>query len=411
LWERGEYPSISVEAEDARNLWAVGNISATDFYETTPVNILKDVMIDHAGFGLEDIDLPVFDNSVTLWIQWLDTSLKNILEQVCYRFGYFPRMTVDEKFSARRISDLNAIDHVYSGHTWLINFTPDDSFSNFLNRVTVTGQSHDYIDVLFDEEVVGTLNGTCGWYGYKNDFDVYFSLDQSRRCVYPKLRVVETSTSIAFKLAGDISESITFIDPEGFYCTITVKAPSLVFLLVMAIAIIIASYWLPDVIIAPSGGGPCVHKSTGRFVGMAGVTMALMVLGSIGNFQYEILACPTGKVRQSFQAHADDTDLQQEIGKVIETKIDDPLCFTIAQCQTVANYERDIIKWQRSRVKLTKLAHLQDEEGDTLQILHPYTQQQMKIFVTDITRRFQKPSSSDSNNGYFLDDIEGWKIG
>ena len=405
LWERGEYPSISVEAEDVRNLWAIGNISATNFYETIPVTLLKNVMIDHAGFALEDIDLPVFDNSVILWIQWIDTSLKDILEQVCYRFGYFPRMTVDGKFSARRISGLNAVDHVYSGHTWLINFTPDDSFSNFLNRVTVTGQSHDYIDVLFDEEMVGTLNGTCGWYGYKNDFDVYFSLDQSRRCVYPKLRVLETATSIAFKLAGSISESITFIDPEGFYCTVTVKAPSLVFLLVMAIGLIIASYWIPDIVVG------LITIPIGRYIAMLGVVLALMVLGSIGNFQYEILACPIGKVRQSFQAQADDTDLQQEIGKVIEAKIDDPLCFTIAQCQTVANYEMDIVKWQRNRVKLTKLAHLQDEEGDTLQILHPYTQQPVKIFVTDLTRKFQKPSSPDSNDGYFLDDIEGWKIG
>jgi len=91
--------------------------------------------MDVVGLAAEDIDFPTFDNSINLYYQWLDTPFKEVLDQICNRFGYFLRMSVDGKVTARRVSDANTVDHDYSDLTKVINFTPDDSFSDFTNRV------------------------------------------------------------------------------------------------------------------------------------------------------------------------------------------------------------------------------------------------------------------------------------
>ena len=88
----------------------------------------------------------------------------------------------------------------------LLTSVPDDSFSDFVNRITVTGEERNHIEVMFDEERVGNLNGTVGWWGYKKTFDVYYSDDRSRRCRHPRLHVLESATCIGFKLMGGVSE-------------------------------------------------------------------------------------------------------------------------------------------------------------------------------------------------------------
>jgi hypothetical protein len=75
----------------------------------------------------------------------------------------------------------------------------------------------------------------------------------------------------------------------------------------------------------------------------------------------------------------------------------------------VAGQEGLVVQLQRRRRKFTKVAHLQDEEGDTLQILHPHTGLPLKIFVTDITRKMMIPDL-EGGEGYFLDEIEGWRL-
>ena len=66
-----------------------------------------------------------------------------------------------------------------------------------------------------------------------------------------------------------------------------------------------------------------------------------------------------------------------------------------------------ISQMQRRRIQIEKVAHLQDEDGDTISIKHPYSNQAMTLFIADITRKYKK-SDPGSDNGYFLDAIEGW---
>jgi hypothetical protein len=98
------------------------------------------------------------------------------------------------------------------------------------------------------------------------------------------------------------------------------------------------------------------------------------------------------------------------MGFVTPQKVDDPLCYTVDQCTAVATYRGMVADLQRNRVTHSKVAHLQDEEGDTLQIDHPRSGSAMKIFVAGLTRRLQIPSSPTSGDGHFLDEIEGWKV-
>lgn len=409
-FERDRYPVVEVEAEDRRALWANHHIYATEAYDDLPIDILEGLMQNQAGFGAGELDFPAaFDNQVTLLHQWVDTTLDEIVNQICNRFGYHFRLTVDNKASARRISDVNAVDHAYTDLTKIIRFAPDDKYSDFTNRVTVQGQERSFTDVLFPEERVGALNGTAGWWGYRNDFEIYYSDDKERTCRNPRLVALETASSIGFQLAGGVSESISYEDPYEKYCVVTVSAQDLTPLLITLLtAEFAAMFWNPDPVqVGPSGSGFTIPTATA--VRNVLLFMILMILASTGNFQYEIWAQPTGKIRRSIQSTANDTDHQAEIALVVEKKIEDPLCYSVPDCAVVAAFELMVARLQRRRVSIEKVAHLQDEEGDTISFPHPYSGQTVKMLVTDLTRTFVVPEPGSNDAGFF-DTVEGWVI-
>lgn len=408
-FKRGDYPVMKVEAEDARCIWSQHHVYATEFYNALPNVIVEDVLKDHAGLAVTEMNVPTFTGGITLQHQWLDTTIDEIVNQVCNRFGYYFRFDVDGLAHARPISNVAAVDHVYSDSTKLFEYSPDDRYSDFTNRVTVQGQELDFREVLFAEEAVGRLNGTVGWWGFRKDFQVWYSDDHSRQCRYPRLHVIETATSIAFRLAGSISESITASATDELSCTVTVSAPNLIPLLAAGLGIWAAACAIPDM--APQAPAGCLPTiPVGRLVEKVGLLICIMVLASTGNFQYEIYAQPVGKIRRSVQASWDDEEHQAEIGAIIEKVINDPLCYSVTDCNTVAAFEGMVAQMQRKRLSFTKVAHLQDEEGDTIQIVHPYSGQVMTVFVTNLRRKFKK-AVHGSADGYFMDEIEGWVCG
>jgi hypothetical protein len=74
----------------------------------------------------------------------------------------------------------------------------------------------------------------------------------------------------------------------------------------------------------------------------------------------------------------------------------------------VADYELSIVQAQRRQLDFTKLAHLQDEIGDAIQIVHPVSQENVKVFITKLTRKFSKPERP-GGRGAFTDKITGWR--
>ena len=85
------------------------------------------------------------------------------------------------------------------------------------------------------------------------------------------------------------------------------------------------------------------------------------------------------------------------------------MVYTYSQAEYVARKELELHQLQRKRVKFEKITHLQDEEGDTIQIVHPYTGADVKVFVTNIKRRFPVVDAKGSEEG-FIDEIEGWVL-
>jgi hypothetical protein len=84
------------------------------------------------------------------------------------------------------------------------------------------------------------------------------------------------------------------------------------------------------------------------------------------------------------------------------------MCYDTGECLEVANRELWIAQAQRNRVKMEKMAHLQDDVGDTITLPHPFTGHTIKLFITNLTRTMTIPSSD--SDGEFKDEIEGWVI-
>ena len=365
----------------------------------------------HANNAYADMNIPAFGGAL-LPMQWIETTLDEILTQICERYGYYFRFDVDGKASARRISNAASIDHTYTDSTKLLKYTPDDKYSDFTNRVTVRGQELDYTEVQFTEERIKQLSGTLGWWGCKADHVVWFSDDKSRRCVYPRFVVLETATSIAMDLAGNIEERLEecgALDDDKF-CTVYVEAPSLMAPFILNLNTLIGATFIPDSVIV------------GGFIASAGVTirvgtaicnlaafMLMMILGSVANYRFEVWACPLGQIRRSVQGTVNDLEHQTEINAVVEQVIDDPLCYSAADCTAVATLELMVAQMQRKRIMFEKVAHLQDEDGDTLRVVHPYSGKNIDIYIASLKRKFKK-ADPEQNDGYFLDEIEGWVV-
>lgn len=400
-YERGRYPSMTVRAEDKRCVWEALEVPATPYYTTIPEEIIKSVVTVFAGEVLENIVLPTFAGSYVVDHQWMDTTVKKVVEDLCYRFGYFPLVRQDDSVSARRISDSNPVDHVYADLTKILSFTPDDSYSDFTNRVTVEGESRESVEVLQKEERIETLSGTVGWWGGKKVIRVYYSEDKNRPCRNPRIEIGQSVSSFNFKIGGG-GESITAIDPNDKWVEITIDVPNLVPVLMGALVALIITA------IACYGGLPYVTYPC--FIAYTlELNVILFIISSIASYQYSLYARPVGKEKIKVQSAADDLDAQSALGRVVAKRIEEPLAITVGQCAEVAGQELMIARLQRRRVRFVKVAHLQDEEGDTVQVPHPYTGVNLKVFVTDLARKFRFPSPGEED-GYFLDEIEGWAL-
>lgn len=398
----GAYTLAEVMCEDVRCLWGMHQVPVAQALTQYPEAAIQAVVKANTPLTDEDFDLPEFVNRFQFDAQWLDAYLSEIVEELAHRFHYFVVADMDGKITARRIRNDAAVSHVYPTTEQLIDFTPDDSYSDLTNRVTVTGQSLSDIEVLYAEERLDAFGGTVGWWGFRKDFERWYSTDKSRRARYPRLQVVETSTSILFHLAGKIREGITTIDPDDKYCVVEVKAPNLIPVLVGAIGLYFAAGKIGD---AVASWGVGFTKPVGRAIENVAICLALMVLGSTGNFQYEIWGQPVGYVKRNYSASANDEDLQARLGMVVEQKLEGFLCHLPSHCMDVAAFELMLLQLQRRRVKFSKLAHLQDEIGDTIQVPHPITGQALKIFITHLRRRY-KPAVE--GEGHVLDEMEGW---
>jgi len=401
-YERDVYPIMEITAEDIRSLWAINQVASANLTLRSPEEGLVDILTEETELAAEDITVPGMPLSFEFDAQWINAYLQDIIDDISHRFQHFCIIDMQGQVVFRPFNfDASSVNNHYPAQT--IRFELDDSYSDLTNRYTVTGQSQYDFQTLYEEERVGSLNGTVGWYGFKKDFTIYYSEDKSRRCQYPRLEIIETSTSILFKLTGGITERLIDEDPDAKSCVIEVKCANLIPVLAAAIIIYMIGVFIGD------WWGIPMTKPFGRIIESIGLYAATMVLGSIGNFQYAVHAQPVGYLKREYIASANDVELQQESHQITEQKIEGFVCYTTGHCQDVADFELEVARAQRSRVILEKIAHLQDEVGDVITVTHPHTGLTKRIFIADLTRRYK--ASSGIDNGYFKDEIEGWVVG
>ena len=407
-YSKGAYPTAKVEAEDFRTFFIDQKVITTDdFVGEWPEDVLLSVMEQHSNLEPADIVIPLMDESCLIDIQWVEENLTDIINQICDRWLYYPVMDVDGVFRLRRVSSSNLLDHSYIGLTKIINFTPDDRFSDFVNRVIVEGEERTFTEVLHSEERVDQMNGTVGFWGCDDTFDRPYSPDWQKRCRSPRLHVITSATSIAFDLAGSITETLTAND--DYSCSVYISVPNLTPALIGFLSSAMESLFIGDTVVTAgfiASGGYTIR--IGSMLSCLLLASAMFIVSSIANYQYEIYAYPVGEVRNMVTATADDEELQAKIGAIVQKKIKDPLVYTYDQAMFVARSELELLQLQRRRVKFTKLAHLQDEVGDTIEIPHPYSGETMRIFITDLTRTMTFPKGK--SGGTFTDEIEGWKL-
>ena len=399
-YAKGKYPTIEVSCEDRSSFWEHSNIPVTSYYQTTPEATLESILLAFSGLEASEINLPTFDNGFAIHHQWVETSLQDIVIELCHRFQYFPKFDADGTFTATKIDISKATDHTYTDNTTIMKLTPDDSMAVFTNQVVVQGEERIPTEVVQPEERICSDHGTIGWWGCEKDKTVHYSTDKQRTVRNPRLVVLETATSIGFALAGEIEEDITFIDPNDKYCIVTIDAPNLIPLLLVAIEGVLDGAALGDATIGWGGGWTV---PVGRIVEGLSLSLAFSILSSMGNWSYEIYGMPVGYVRRSIQRQADDIAHQALIREIISEEIDGFLCYTIAECQRVADYELSIVQAQRKRFTLEKATHLQDEVGDVISFIHPISSNPVKLFVTNIAREFSKSTG-------VVDKLQGWVL-
>lgn len=414
-YKRGQYPVLTVECADRRYLFEQIQIVASEYYTAAaPHDVIVSVLKKHCAVGEKNIRVPAVDEpGAYITGQFIEQNALQSLNEIAERFGYFLYADVGDIITMKKIDTAMPISHSYAGAAWMVNYTPDDSFADFTNKITVVGESPEKIAVHMPEELALTDSGTMGWWKRRKTKRLYYSEDEQKIYTNPRLVVVEAASSIGFKLAGRVKEYLSSQATANTYVDVTIETPNILPVFLSALAMIAAAKSMPPVIVPPDpqtgyGGGTAQSHEAGILESM-GTWLALQCLGAVANYQYEIYAQPIGYIRRSFQYSVTDDEIIKQLNNtVIEKKINNPYCYTQQHCEKVANFEMMVAKAQRSRIKLTKIMHLKDEVGDTIQIKHPYNSLKQRIFITDMMREIQIPESG--GEGRCIDHIEGWKL-
>lgn len=406
-YSTNEYPTLKVVAEDMTHKWGDNHIIATEYYNgENPVDVLEWLLSNHAELEADEYNLPVsFEDTHDLYHQYIDMNFDEIIKSLLDHFCYFPHVNIDGEFEPRYLDISKSVDHEYSDTTQITKYTPDGKYATFINQIIVTGISHIYYEILYEEEVVGRLSGTTGWWGKDNDEKVWYSNNHTKTCRYPRLEILQSVTDFEVfnALSGSGGESITDVDTDEQYCIVTIEAPNLIGVLAAAIAAAVATYTFCK---HSCDGGP--HQkgwcSICNFAVILEINLIISILCGVASYSYNIWARPIGHEKRSHQATANDYDFQEELnGKIIAETIDDPYGYTVSICQTVADNEMGLISAQRRRHKFIKTAHLMDEIGDVISIPHPYSGETMRTMIVNLKREMKIGK-------YWLDHIEGWRL-
>lgn len=395
---RGEYPIIEIIARDLTSLWRDARITLTEYYDgDEPKAIVEGLLDDWTVIDVAEYNIPTFAYSHQIWQQWSDQTLYEIIKDILDHFGYAFFFAVDGVFTPTQIDFSKAVDHVYTDLTHISEYTPDSSFSTFINQIRVIGETHDFIDVVYDAELITSVNGTCGWWNETIDHKVWYNEERTKTCRNPFLDAnISTKDFKYFIFKGGGGEEITEIDEDELYCVVEIEGPNLIPVVVgLAISLVVVG---TIAILCTYVCGPFIF-ATNLLVS----ALCYAVL-STATYDIEVYAHPVGKEKQSIQYMAiDDEEMNIVNQQPVVEEIEDFLCYSAAECQRVAEFELNILKYQRKRIRLSKLGHLQDQILDMVTVKHPYSTQTMQLMIANLKRTL-------TIKGSMIDTLEGWRI-
>jgi hypothetical protein len=342
-----------------------------------------------------------------------------IIEELLDHFRYVHHYDINGNFVIKEI-DFNAdIDHRYSNQTKLLQYTPDNSYSLYTNRVVVKAEGRNDFIVSYGEERIDQEAGTCGWYGFNQNRITWFIRDGTKRR-FSSVRLRVTKRPSCRTIYGTRYGRISVVRQTDEYIMINIYMPDNIEGLMRAITEIGA---------AAAGLATC--ESIGGILGGIPIIGGLLeagsciffqlmlawacfegmnVLSGMGYWSYEIHGTPIGYVKQTFQQEANDFESQMMLdGMVITEEFEDPLSYTETHCKFVAERSMELIRYQRYGVRCTKVADLRDELLDIIEVPHPYSEQPFKYMLYGLTRRFEKPEI-EGGRGTFEDELEGWNL-
>lgn len=410
-YERGEYPVMRVEAETPRRRWEQMQIVNSGYYSTTPELIIADLLEDYAGILPASISLGAWPNSATVEYQFVDVMLSDAVDMIAAHFGYAIRDGETGIIEAVKITDAAAVDRTYSDNTKLLRATPRNRFSSFVNRWIVESEEKTFTELLMAEELAAEFNASHRWNTGSKAYRINYT--QGRK-IYrnPRLDVVQSVEALAFSLAGGCSESLIDNSHDetdqalwDTYCEIDVDSPDLTPAFISALAGLVSSYWVPDLLNLSTE----TTQRVGSYITAFWIVVCLNILAATGNFQYRIYGRPVIKVRRKISGNADDTDMQVKMAQVIsEQPFQDPLCASPAECQAVADYRKMVGMGERRRWSAEMVADLRVEDGDTLSVVHPASGDGVTVFLTDLKMVYVMPEGN-SDSGSFTMQFEGWR--
>lgn len=396
-YKRGEHPEITVQCCDLKRLWQEHKVILTDYYDgQLPDTVIENLLDGWTVLTGADYNISSFTNEHTIWLQLADISFWEILRTILDHFGYIGHFDVDGVFVNKAVDFDKAVDHTYSDLTQIDSLSPQDNYGSFINQVRVIGETHTEVEVLYGAEQVASRNGTMGWWCERQELTIYYSEDRTMIGRNPYLDV---SLSLAdfqyFIFKGGGREYISEVDTNNRYCVVTLDGPNLIGVVIgLAVSTLGVGY---------SASTCTVYCGPWIYALSILTNLLIYALCAVANYAFNIWVQPIGYAKETVQYLAEDTTMQDALnGQTIVEEIEDPLCYTVAQCQMVAEHEIDVARYQRNRLKFRKIYHLQDELLDKVSVIHPYSQQSLETIITNLKRIV-------TIGGEVMDEVEGWR--
>lgn len=391
---RGDASKYVINLIDRAKNFFKNKITTVLYEDKTIEYIATDIATTYMGFAVGEYEIPVITRVIHT-VQFIEEYPMDILKKLFQSEFYFPYIDEENKLKARIINKDAVVDFTYfKDGTDVVGANKAPAFNivsmdyewndeAITNRVKVIGETEATSETNFDEEFMGSIQGTAGWFSNKNTFDFYFSGDKGLYCINPRLNVVD---SVGNKFFGGGEGVAAPGAGKQNYCTITQNVSNTVNMLIGLSALAAALTMLYGFFVG-TGSGTCWVFNT-----MAPVlSMVVIFLGQISSYYYEIYAEPVGDaIPDTIEAVAEDTALITKNGTEIELVIDNPFLSTYAKCYEIAEYELEKAKWFVKQPQIPIIANQAHQCGDIISIYNKLTNNTYKVYIRGITQRFTR---------------------